>query len=211
MQTHIECTLCDIDSNQNKTCLYYINCKNCGKKMSAVIKSDIDKKRNKSKSVLGYCNGLLARIIPSNSKSMLKVDAVPIKNHSQQMENALSEVTGSENENSPEYSVVPKNANAQIVPTPPMQMIQNNLNQANQNLTVIESQQNLHFNNIHGLQIGNTFHVSGSSSRKNSCNGSYDHKTGAACAPGEVTNHKKTRSTVGKYLNQMQIKYCVRA
>lgn len=152
------------------------------------MKSDIDKKRNKSKSVLGYCNGILSRIIPSNSKSMLEVDAVPMANNgAHQVENTSNELIRS-NESIQEHPSSVTNSNTQIAITPPMQLVQNNLNQANQNLTVIESQQNLHFSNITGLQIGNTFHVSGSRPRKKSYN-----KNGE-----DRSNQEKTKSTVGK-------------
>lgn len=153
--------------------------------MCAAIKSDIDKKRNKTKSVLGYCNGLLSRIIPSNSKSMLKVDAVPMANGAQQ--NTSNELIRS-NGSIQEHPSSVTNGNTQLALTPPMQLVQNNVNQANQNLTVIESQQNLHFNNIHGLQIGNTFHVSSSRPRKNSNENGED-----------KMNQKKTKATVGKH------------
>lgn len=157
--------------------------------MCAAVKSDFDKKKMKTKSVLGYCNRLISRMVSSNSKSMLTTDAVPMGNNT---ENQL-ESNGENRINQELVSIVPQST-AQIVPiSPTMQLVQNNMNQANQNLTVVESQQNFHINNSNGVQLfGNTYYVapSGSSlrSRKNSCNGSYEDKG----------NPKKTRSLVGK-------------
>lgn len=153
--------------------------------MSAALESSSNKKKIKHTSVLGYCNGILSKIVPSSSKSMLKTDAVPINNTSPQHQTPSDEFDLS-NSNSQQQSLVPSR-NAQIERALPMQLVQNNLNQANQNLTVIESQQNLQFNNVQGLQIGNTIHVSGLNSRKNSCNESYDDRG----------IYKKTRSLIG--------------
>lgn len=158
--------------------------------MCAAVKSDIDKKKMKTKSVLGYCNRLISRMVSPNSKSMLTTDAVPMSNNS---ENQL-ELNGENRSNDNSQGLLPiVPSTAQVIPMSQMQLVQNNMNQANQNLTVVESQQNFHINNSNGVQLfGNTYYVapSGSSSRsrKNSCNGSYEDKG----------NPKKTRSLVGK-------------
>lgn len=154
--------------------------------MCAAVDSDVNEKKVKQKSVLfGYCSDILNRIVSSSNKSTLKTDAVPIDSGS--MTVVASNGIESINENTTQHlSVSPRNASQEQ--THSMQMIQNNLNQANQNVTVIESQQNLSFSNINGLQIGNTFHVSGSSSRKNSYNGRIEEKN----------NGIKSESLIGK-------------
>lgn len=153
--------------------------------MCAAVDSDVNKKKVKQKSVLfGYCSDMLNKIVSSSNKSTLKTDAVPLDNGSMQVtSNGTESIDRNTTQN---LSISPRNVMHEH--THPMQMIQNNLNQANQNVTVIESQQNLSFNNINGLQIGNTFHMSGSSPRKNSCNGRIEEKS--------IGN--KTKSLIGK-------------
>ncbi|XP_055303533.1 protein immune deficiency [Sitodiplosis mosellana] len=151
--------------------------------MSAVVKSNLDKKKMKTKSVFGYCNNIISRIVSPNSKSMLRTDAVPMENGSQHL--AESNIENASNENQQTLPIVPSIA-TQVVPTSPMQLIYNSMQQANQNVT-IESQQNFNFNNSNGLHLfGNTYHVAGSSSRKISYNGSFEDKA----------TPKKTRSLV---------------
>lgn len=156
--------------------------------MCAAVDSESNKKKIKQKSMLGYCNNILNRIVPSSSKSILKTDAVPTND-------ATMQITSNGNELNNENITHNLTAPSQVTPIElrhSLQMIQNNLNQDNQHLTVIESQQNLNFNNVTGIQFGNTFHVTGSSSRKNSYNGSYDDK---------ANNKKgKTRSLIGKHV-----------
>ena len=165
--------------------------------MSAIVKSDFDKKKMKTKSVLGYCNNFISRIVSPNSKSMLKTDAVPIENSSQPPTES-----NSENGNEQTLPIVPTATTVQVVPTPAVQLVHNNsMNQANQNLTMIETQQNFNFNNSNGLHLfGNTYYVAGSSSRKNSCNGSFEDKA----------TPKKTRSLVGEHFHLSEIK-CIRS
>lgn len=152
--------------------------------MCAAVDSASNKKKMKQKTMFGYWNDIFNRKSPSSSKSMLKTDAVPLDNTSLEI---ASNGTEPNNENGSHSLNIPSR-NTPVDQRHSMQMIQNNLNQANQTLTVVEQQQNLHFNNIHGLQIGNTYHVSGSSTRKNSYNGSYEDKA----------NSKKTRSLIGE-------------
>lgn len=144
--------------------------------MCAAVHDDCNKKKTKSKSMLG---NILNRFVSSTSKDMLQTDAVPLDDN-----NLLN---GTEMEISNEN--VSENLSGLNVPVEhSLSMVQNNMNRSNQSLTVIESQQNLHFSNIHGLQIGNTYHVSGSNSRKSSDNGSYE----------DVSNNmKKTKSIIG--------------
>lgn len=159
--------------------------------MCAAVQSDLEKKKMKPKSVLGYCNNLISRIKSPNTKSMLKTDAVPMGNGAYDPAELNGENANSDNQRT--LSVVPA-ISTQVVPTLPINLVQNNLQQANQNLTVVESQQNFNFNNSNGLQLfGNTYYVAGSSSssRKNSCNGSYEDKG----------SPKKTRSLVGKHFH----------
>lgn len=132
------------------------------------------KKKTKQKSMLGYCNDILSRIVPSTSKSMLKTDAIPLDGDSMHYQIATNDISGNNGIVSAGNSVPNEHS---------MQLVQNNLNQANQNLTIIESQQNLHFNNVPGLHFGNIIHMPVSSSRKNSYNGSCDDRA----------NHRKTK------------------
>lgn len=155
--------------------------------MCAAISAETDKKITKLKLVKQHCSAFFSRIIPSsvaaNSKrSMLKTDAIPA-------ERGLISTREMPSQVQPQLAIVP------IVNTPvqsdrTMQVVQNSLHQANQNLTVIESQQNLSFNNINGLQVGNTFYISDPISRRNSNSGSYEERS---------TNKKAiTKSTIGK-------------
>ncbi|XP_031627451.1 protein immune deficiency [Contarinia nasturtii] len=156
--------------------------------MCAAVNSDSKKKRVKTKSVLGFCNNWLTKMVPTNSKSNLKTDAVPLDNNDLQLNRNTSNQIAHQSNGTLEnvdnqqqnIQLIPNssqlaplnNTNSEGIAWPPMQLIQNNLRPTNQNMTVIENQQNLHFNNIHGLQIGNTYHVpANTSSRKNSCNG----------------------------------------
>lgn len=134
----------------------------------------------KQKSVLfGYLN----RIVSPSNKTLLKTDAMPLDNENIQIRSNDNE---SNNENTIQHlNTIPSRIDP-FEHAHSMQMIQNNLNQANQNVTVIESQQNLNFNNITGLQIGNTFHVS--SSRKNSHSRSNENKR----------NSRMKKSLIGK-------------
>lgn len=169
--------------------------------MCAAVKSDfekLEKKKMKTKSVLGYCNNLISRMKSPNTKSMLKTDAVPIGNHSQNQTEVNGENGNNDNQQSLQHSdssslsIVPSITTTQAVPILPMQLVQNNMNQANQNLTVVESQQNFHISNSNGVHLfGNTYFVAGSSSRKNSCNESFDDKG----------TPKKTRSLIGMHFH----------
>lgn len=155
--------------------------------MSTTVKSDFDKKKENRK--LGFFNGFLNRIIPSNFKPKLQTDAVPSNNNSQRI---VPYVDNGGNQNSQASSIVPA-SNTQIVLTPPTQAARPilhhpELNQLNQNMTVIESQVVTNFSHINGLHIGNTY-IAEASLRKNSCNGSNDDRT---------IHKQKTRSVVGK-------------
>lgn len=157
--------------------------------MYAAVNSDVDKKKTKKKSVLGICNSWLTKMVPTNSKSSLKTDAVPLDNSGRNAPSQTCHQSNGSHENIDNQVMATTNNNndAQIALSP-MQLIQNNMRPTNQNLTVVENQQNLHFNNINGLQIGNTYHLSGNSARKDSCNRIQEDKT----------HRKKSKSVVGK-------------
>lgn len=137
--------------------------------MCAAVHCDSIGKKIKSKSKLGVFN----RIISAVKAPMLTTDAAPIDDP-QIPSNAIQ----SRNENLPTPTPLDiPNRNAYLQHTYPMQMVQNNMNQSNQNGTVIGTQQNLSFTDCNGLQFGNTYHLhprknshSSSSSRKNSLN-----------------------------------------
>lgn len=149
-------------------------------------------KQNKPRSVLKYCNNLLSRISSRSSKSMLQTDAVPSNNGMQANQMQSNGLERIRTPSPPQLEVIPSNDLPAPVPVPvpvPMHLTQNNLNQANQNITVVENQQILNFNHANKLHIGNTYHISGSSpsSRKNSCSSSNGDK-------GKI----KSPTTVGK-------------
>lgn len=156
-----------------------------------------------TKSILKHCNNLISRINFSSSSSkssktsalkstMLQTDARPLgSNDSQQKQiqpfqpnqNGVSHITP------PQFAIIPPNALA----VPSAQLVQNNLNQANHNVTV--NQQNFNFSGCDGLQIGNVYHIpspnaeSSSSSRKNSCTSNNGEKP---------ISSSKTKTTVGE-------------
>lgn len=143
-----------------------------------------DGRAKKKRSVFKYCNNIISRITSSSSKSstsMLTTDAVPL-DHSLQRNQMQS--NGLDRISPPQLAVIPPNDVAVSA-----HLVQNNLNQANQNITVIEQQQNLHFTHVNGLQFGNTYHISGPESRKNSCSSN----------PDDKIKPNKTKSIVGEH------------
>lgn len=119
---------------------------------------DTDSNKNKIKPtqrMLGVFNRIKSAMSPK--QQMLTTDAAP------------TEILP--NENVPSQLSIP-DRRAQIEHAFPMQMAQNQMNQLNQNATMIGTQQNLSFNHCTDLHIGsNIYHGQQSSSRKNSDNG----------------------------------------
>lgn len=147
--------------------------------MCAAVLGDSDKKKNKSKSMLGVLNRIISK---GTSKPMLTTDAAPTD-----VSPIPSNSVIPRNENIPTQLNLP-HQNAQVERTHPTQMLQHNLNQTNQSLTVVERQTNLSFSHCPELQFGNVYHIGNSSKNKSNENN------------GDRSKKKtKTHTDVGKY------------
>lgn len=151
--------------------------------MSAAIQTDTEKNKTKSKHrMLGVFNRIKSVVTPK--QQMLTTDAAPMDDSQ-----ISSNIIRLPDENLPSHQLSVPDLNVPVPAAFPMQMVRNNMNQLNQNATIIGTQQNLSFSNCDNLHIGsNIYPERRTSSRKNSYNGNN----------GNNEKRPKTKTVKGK-------------
>lgn len=137
--------------------------------MCAAVETNSEKSKMKPKQqkIFGVFNRIKSAVTPKQQINQLTTDAAPMDD-SQIPSNAIQ----LRDENLPSQQLSVPHRMALIQPAIPMQM-----NQLNQNATIIERQQNLTFSNCDNLHIGsNIYPERRLSSRKNSYNGSTENR-----------------------------------